>query len=191
MTSPMSPRVGDDTVDRPPGGVGGDPAAPEGTGQASVAAPLLGAAGSVVGVLVGGWLMLAPFALGYQPGGADWSDTTVTDFFTGLGVAVVAAVAVVTFAASLVARLRAIGAFAPRTRRPEERPAAGSTDTGGSTEPRPPAGEDNTAATGSTSDLAALLEPLVRALQEDLAASGDARRPADPYPQAVSRRNQP
>jgi hypothetical protein len=36
--------------------------------------------------LAGGWLILAPFALGYQPYGADWVNQTTADFATGIPV---------------------------------------------------------------------------------------------------------
>jgi hypothetical protein len=36
--------------------------------------------GVLAGMLVEGWLMLAPFALAYQSSGTDWADPTRTDF---------------------------------------------------------------------------------------------------------------
>lgn len=73
----------------------------------------------------GGWLMLAPFALGTQPAGAAWTTATGTDFFTGLGVAVLAAGTVVAWGIAWVRRLRADGvlpARRPATHQPAEPP---------------------------------------------------------------------
>jgi len=62
--------------------------------------------------LAGGWLILAPFALGYQPYGADWVNQTTADFATGMPVAVVALVGFAFFFASLLGALRAATALA-------------------------------------------------------------------------------
>ena len=64
--------------------------------------------------LAGGWLILAPFALGYQPYGADWVNQTTADFTTGIPVAVVALVGFAFFFTSLVGALRAAGVLAAR-----------------------------------------------------------------------------
>jgi len=53
---------------------------------------LVGMGASLLIFLAGGWLILAPFALGYQPYGADWVNQTTADFATGIPVAVVALV---------------------------------------------------------------------------------------------------
>ena len=37
---------------------------------------VIGATGALFAVLIGAWLMLAPFALAYQGSGADWADAT-------------------------------------------------------------------------------------------------------------------
>jgi hypothetical protein len=68
-----------------------------------------GMAASLIILLAGGWLILAPFALGYQPYGADWVSQTTNDFWVGIPVAVVALVSFVLFFASLIASLRAAG----------------------------------------------------------------------------------
>jgi hypothetical protein len=95
--------------------------------------------------------MIAPFALGTQPENADWTDPTVTDFYTGLGIALVALCGLVAFAAAIREDLVARGLVTVRERmRPEP-------------EPEPVA-----APQASSSELAALLAPLVEALREDL-----------------------
>jgi hypothetical protein len=126
------------------------PGAEPGPPPVSVAAPGLGVVGAVVALLAGGWLMYAPFAFGYQPSGADWTDATTSTFWTGLGLAVIAVLAMAVLAGGLVAALRARGALAPR-----RRPAA----------PQPP--EVAAPAPTPTDELTALLRPLVEALGRD------------------------
>jgi hypothetical protein len=43
----------------------------------------VGVAGVVAVLSVGIWLVAAPFALGYQPGGAGWTGATKTDVILG------------------------------------------------------------------------------------------------------------
>ena len=113
--------------------------------------PALALFASGTTMLAGGWLVLAPFALGYQPAGADWADPTIADFTTGLVLLVLGAIATVVFAVSLVARLRPVGA------RPVPAYAAA---------PVPAPTPDD--------ELVALLKPLVAALARDDAASAAA-----------------
>jgi hypothetical protein len=77
----------------------------------------VGILGGIAGVLGGAWLILAPFALGYQPENAAWADATKVDVFTGIGILVLGLVSVAAFAAGLAATLRAEGALPPRARR--------------------------------------------------------------------------
>ncbi len=84
---------------------------------------LIGMGASLIIFLAGGWLILAPFALGYQPYGADWVNQTTTDFATGMPVAVVALVAFAFFFTSLLGALRAAGVLAAR-KPPEQAQAA-------------------------------------------------------------------
>jgi len=77
---------------------------------------ICGMAASLIIFLAGGWLILAPFALGYQPYGADWASQTTNDFATGIPVAVVALIAFAFFFASLLGSLRAAGVLTARTR---------------------------------------------------------------------------
>jgi len=71
---------------------------------------------SLIIALAGGWLILASFALGYQPDGADWVSQTIHDFAIGISVAVVALLAFALFFISLLGSLRAAGVLAARTR---------------------------------------------------------------------------
>src|SRR2546421_8092602 len=75
-------------------------------------------AASLIIFLAGGWLILAPFALGYQPYGASWDSQTTNDFVTGIPVAVVALVSFAFFFFSLLGALRAAGILAT-PQRPE------------------------------------------------------------------------
>ncbi len=82
---------------------------------------LWGLGASLVTLIVGAWLILAPFALGYQPYGADWTSQTSNDFWVGIAVVLLSLVGLVLFAASLIGTLRASGVIR-RPVRPE--PAA-------------------------------------------------------------------
>ena len=77
-----------------------------------------GMAASLIIFLAGGWLILAPFALGYQPYGADWVSQTTNSFVMGICVAVVALVAFVLFFMSLLGSLRATGVLVARPQAP-------------------------------------------------------------------------
>jgi hypothetical protein len=77
---------------------------------------ICGMAASLIIFLAGGWLILAPFALGYQPYGADWVSQTTNSFVMGICVAVVALVAFVLFFYSLLGSLRASGVLVAPTR---------------------------------------------------------------------------
>jgi len=76
---------------------------------------ICGIAASLIIFLAGGWLILAPFALGYQPYGADWVSQTTNSFVMGICVAVVALLAFVLFFLSLIGSLRAAGVLSART----------------------------------------------------------------------------
>jgi hypothetical protein len=134
-----------------------DPVAASGTAPArtlpSITAPALGLVGAVGALLAGAWLMYSPFLLGYQADGAEWADATVSDFWSGLGLGVLALIAAGVLTAGLVAALRARGAIASR--------------------PTPSAAPDAVAAPaagGGNDELTALLRPLVAALSQDTAA---------------------
>ena len=119
---------------------------------------LVGMGASLIIFLAGGWLILAPFALGYQPYGADWVNQTTADFATGIPVAVVALVAFAFFFASLLGSLRAAGVLAAR-KPPEQAQAAF----------QPPTALALVPAT-TQSDLDRTLSTLAAALAADLSA---------------------
>ena len=119
---------------------------------------LVGMAASLLLFLAGGWLILAPFALGYQPYGADWVSQTTNNFATGIPVAVVALVAFGFFFAALLGTLRAAGVLAAR-KQPEQAPAAFQPAAGLALVPAP-----------AQSDLDRTLSTLAAALAADLSA---------------------
>lgn len=114
----------------------------------------VGAVTAALAAMAGLWLMIAPFALGTQPEDADWTNATQSEFFTGLGVAVVGVVAVIAFVSAIYEELVARGLVVPKPRRVEPEP-----------EPVPAAAPQS-----SSAELATLLAPLVEALREDLNA---------------------
>lgn len=113
----------------------------------------VGGVAATLALIAGLWLMIAPFALGTQAEGADWTDPTKSEFFTGLGVAIVGLIALGAFAAAIYEDLVVRGLVTVRQRvpEPEQAPAAAA-----------PAGT-------SSAELATLLAPLVEALREDMA----------------------
>jgi hypothetical protein len=76
---------------------------------------LIGVFGALLGALGGAWLMLAPFALAYQPSGADWADPTYADFWTGLPLVVVSLIGLIAYVLGLVGELRRRGIIERRT----------------------------------------------------------------------------
>src|SRR5690348_16712809 len=77
---------------------------------------IIGMVASLIIFLAGGWLILAPFALGYQHYGADWTSQTTNDFVTGICIAVVALASFLLFFFALLAALRAAGMLVARQR---------------------------------------------------------------------------
>jgi len=73
---------------------------------------ILGLGWSLVAGLTGGWLVLAPWALGLQ-GGGDWTTVTKSELGAGLGLLVLSLAGVVIVAAQAVRMLREAGALAP------------------------------------------------------------------------------
>ncbi len=86
------------------------------TTRPSIGKYICGMAASLIIFLAGGWLILAPFALGYQHYGADWVSQTTNSFVIGICVAVVALVAFVLFFMSLLGSLRATGVITAPTK---------------------------------------------------------------------------
>ena len=73
---------------------------------------ILGLGWSLVAGLTGGWLVLAPWALGQQ-GGGDWTTVTKNEFGSGLGLIVLAVLGIAIVAVQTVRTLRDAGALAP------------------------------------------------------------------------------
>ena len=73
---------------------------------------ILGLGWSLVAGLAGGWLVLAPWALGEQRGG-DWTTVTRNEVVCGLGLVVLALAGIVIVATQTVRALRDAGALAP------------------------------------------------------------------------------
>jgi hypothetical protein len=130
---------------------------------------ICGMVASLVIFLAGGWLILAPFALGYQTYGADWVSQTTNDFVVGICVAVVALIGFVLFFASLLGSLRAAGVIAAR---PRSQAVAAPAQTPSQAGAVP-------AAASNQSDLDRTLATLAQALAADL----NARRQGNGDPQ--------
>jgi hypothetical protein len=116
----------------------------------------MGAVVAGLAFVAGLWLMIAPFALGAQPENASWTGATTSQFFTGLGVAVVALAGAAAFVAAIHGELVTQGLV--KVRKPNPAPVPTPTPTS-SPSPSPAM---------SSSELTALLAPLVEALREDL-----------------------
>jgi hypothetical protein len=116
---------------------------------------LIGMFGALAGMLVGGWLMLAPFALAYQPSGADWVDPTYTDFWSGIAILIVSLIGLILYAVGLVGELRSRGIIESREE-PEVQQvqAAGMPAVGG--------------AQGGSGEIEQILLPLVTAMLKDM-----------------------
>jgi hypothetical protein len=84
---------------------------------------ICGMAASLIIFLAGGWLILAPFALGYQLYGADWASQTTNSFVMGICVAVVALISFALFFMSLLGSLRVAGVLTAPIRPVAQAPA--------------------------------------------------------------------
>lgn len=93
------------------------------TTRPSLGKYLCGMAASIIIFLAGGWLILAPFALGYQSYGADWVSQTTNSFILGICIAVVALVAFALFFMSLLGSLRTAGVLVVPTKVVAQAPA--------------------------------------------------------------------
>ncbi|HEY6412015.1 MAG TPA: hypothetical protein VIY29_31535 [Ktedonobacteraceae bacterium] len=128
------------------------------TTRSSLGKYVCGVAASLIIFLAGGWLILAPFALGYQPYGADWVSQATNSFVMGICVAVVALIAFALFFISLLGSLRATGVLAAPTKVVAQAPASYQTQA----TPQAPAQYQ--------SDLDKTLATLAAALAADLSA---------------------
>ena len=122
---------------------------------------ICGMVASLAIFLAGGWMILAPFALGYQPSGADWVGQTTNNFIVGICVAVVAFVAFALFFFSLLGSLRAAGIVAARQRAQAAAPVGTPPQTA-------PTALTAPVAASSQSDLDRTLATLAQALAADL-----------------------
>lgn len=100
------------------------------THTAHLGGHLWGFGASVVTLLAGAWLVLAPFALGYQPYGAGWANQTHNDFWVGLGVILVSLIGLSFFTASIQGELRDAGVIRQRRRAPAVAAATASAPNG-------------------------------------------------------------
>jgi hypothetical protein len=130
---------------------------------------LIGMVGALGGMLVGGWLMLAPFALAYQSSGADWADPTYTDFWSGMAILVISLIGLIAYAAGLAGELRRRGIIEEHTEPPQvqQAQAAGT--------PVVPNGGETPARSGD--NVEQILLPLVTAMLKDM--QEDQRRRED------------
>ena len=111
---------------------------------------LIGAFGALLGALGGAWLMLAPFALAYQPSGADWADPTYADFWTGLPLVAVSLIGLIAYILGLVGELRRRGIIERRT------------------EPQAAGLQATSAQGGSQGNMEQVLLPLLTAMLKDM-----------------------
>ncbi len=111
---------------------------------------VIGAFGALLGALGGAWLMLDPFALAYQPSGADWTDPTYADFWTGLPLLVISLVGMVAYVLGLVGELRRRGIIERRA------------------EPQAAGLQATNAQGGSQGNMEQVLLPLLTAMLKDM-----------------------
>ena len=115
----------------------------------------IGAVGSLLGILAGAWLMLAPTALAYQPDGAGWVDATKVDFWSGAGLILLSVAGLIMFIFSLVEELRNMGVIERKEKEETEQEEA------------PEAAEAEEPASQQT-DVEQVLLPLVNAMLKDM-----------------------
>ena len=111
---------------------------------------VIGASGALLAALGGVWLMLAPFALAYQPSGTDWADPTYTDFWTGLPLLVISLIGIVAYVLGLVGELRGRGIIERRA------------------EPQAASLQATNAQVGSQGNMEQVLLPLLTAMLKDM-----------------------
>jgi hypothetical protein len=118
-----------------------------------------GLAGAAAVALTGIWLIVAPFAVGYQPDGAEWVDATIIGVVTGAALVVLGLVTGIVLATALRAEARRHGLLP--TTSPADAPMDSDPD-----EPSDP--DDADAFVAGPADLESVLAPLAAALLEDL-----------------------
>jgi hypothetical protein len=118
---------------------------------------IAGLAGAAVVALTGVWLVIAPFAVGYQPDGADWVDATVIGVVTGAALIVLGLVTLVVLATAIRAEAHRRGLLPTLD---------GEAGPNGRADDAPSDHDDELAP--SPADLESVLAPLAAALLEDL-----------------------
>ena len=129
------------------------PATPPVRPPAPVFGPFIGLVCAVFSALVGGWLLLAPFAFDYRAGARRLPRPALVDLSTAAAALAIGLLAALLFAGSLAGRLRPEQPFIEAEPEPEPEPAPEPV-------PAPAADPDG--------DLRDLLAPLVAALTADL-----------------------
>jgi hypothetical protein len=148
---------------------------------------VLGTAWALIVGLAGGWLMLSPWALGQQPSGKDWTSVTQTEFFTGLGLVVLAILGLGLVASQAISVLRESGVLGRSRARAPAREARRASD--GASAPDP--AELETTLVGLAQALTRELEsapastPSPRPAHADSEASGEDSR--SEFPPALRR----
>lgn len=117
---------------------------------------LIGAISSLLALMAGLWLVLSPFALGFQKEDADWTDATLTNVWTGLPLAFVGLVGTIVFAAALSTHMVQAGYVARRPARTPSPSAQQAPDAAASAAPE------------RSRELDGMLEPLIAALARDI-----------------------
>jgi hypothetical protein len=134
-----------------------------------------GLAGGATVALIGIWLVLAPFAVGYQPDGAGWVDATLIGVVTGGVLIVLGLGTLLVLALGLRDEARRHGIDPVTSAEPIEVDPAPEDPTG-----EGPAAEDP----AEGAELQTVLAPLAAALLEDLRNGQDER--TGPHPPATS-----
>lgn len=116
---------------------------------------IAGLAGGSTTILVGVWLITAPFAVGYQPDGADWVDATIIGVATGTAVILLGLLTLLVVGGALRAELRRRG-LSPSTR---TEPIDSDADADGEEDQPPPM---------QAGDLDTVLASLAAALLQDV-----------------------
>ena len=140
---------------------------------------LIGMAGALGGMLVGGWLMLAPFALAYQPSGANWADPTYTDFWSGLAILAISLIGLTMYVLGLFGEMRRRGIIEERG---EETPQVQQAQTAGT--PVVPTGSETPI--GSDDNIEQILLPLVTAMLKDMREDQRRREENGETPQSIA-----
>ena len=131
------------------------PTAPAARPHAPVFGPFIGLASAVLSALVGGWLLLAPFAFDYRAGARRLPRPALVDLSTGAAALAIGVLSALLFAGSLASRL------SPESSRAEA-------ELEFEPEPAPEPDPASAPAADPDGDLRDLLAPLVAALTADL-----------------------